>query len=250
MPVFETTRPLGKVAPPPAYWIPAAWPEVIERLKLHGVVVEELSEPRKVDVEVYRLGEPQYGEEPYEGRLTVKAEASLERRRMLFPAGSVRVRVDQPLGTLAVLLLEPASSDSFFQWGFFLSIFQRTEYGESYVLEPLAEQMLADPAVEAAFSLRLKEDPAFAADPRQRLGVVLRAQPVLRRALACLPRGPRGRRGQIGSPVAWVLGSEQMTTFSERFVRVVRRRRPQGDLAAGGGPTQGPRGLSGPASFL
>ncbi|MGB5551760.1 MAG: M14 family metallopeptidase [Thermoanaerobaculia bacterium] len=169
VPVFETTRPLGKVAPPPAYWIPAAWPEVIERLKLHGVVVEELSEPRKVDVEVYRLGEPQYGEEPYEGRLTVKAEASLERRRMLFPAGSVRVRVDQPLGTLAVLLLEPASSDSFFQWGFFLSIFQRTEYGESYVLEPLAEQMLADPAIEAAFSLRLKEDPAFAADPRQRL---------------------------------------------------------------------------------
>jgi len=169
VPVFETTRPLGRVAPPPAYWIPAAWPEVIERLKLHGVVVEELSEPRKVDVEVYRLGEPQYGKEPYEGRLTVKAEASLERRRMLFPAGSVRVRVDQPLGTLAVLLLEPASSDSFFQWGFFLSIFQRTEYGESYVLEPLAEQMLADPAVEAAFSLRLKEDPAFAADPRQRL---------------------------------------------------------------------------------
>jgi len=169
VPVFETTRPLGKVAPPPAYWIPAAWPEVIERLKLHGVVVEELSEPRKVDVEVYRLGEPQYGEEPYEGRLTVKADAILERRPALFSPGSVRVPVDQPLGTLAVLLLEPASSDSFFQWGFFLSIFQRTEYGESYVLEPLAEQMLADPAVEAAFSLRLKEDPAFAADPQQRL---------------------------------------------------------------------------------
>lgn len=169
VPVFETTRPLETVGPPPAYWIPAAWVEVIDRLKLHGVIVEALSEPRAIDVEVYRLGEPQYGEEPYEGRLTVKAEANLERRRMLFPAGSVRVRVDQPLGTLAVLLLEPASSDSFFQWGFFLSIFQRTEYGESYVLEPLAEQMLADPAIEAAFSLRLKEDPAFAADPRQRL---------------------------------------------------------------------------------
>lgn len=169
VPVFEMTRPLGRVEPPTAYWIPAAWPEVIERLELHGVAFEVLSEPREIDVELYRLGEPQYGEEPYEGRLTVKADATLERRRTLFPAGSIRVPVDQPLGTLAVLLLEPASSDSFLQWGFFLPVFQRTEYGESYVLEPLAEQMLTDPEVEAAFRSRLDEDPEFAADPRQRL---------------------------------------------------------------------------------
>ena len=169
VPVFETRRPLGRVEPPLAYWIPAAWPEVIERLKLHGVVMETLSKPREIEVEVYRLGEPQYGEEPYEGRLTVRADAALERRRKVFPPGSVRVPVDQPLGTLTVLLLEPASSDSFFQWGFFLPVFQRTEYGESYVLEPLAEQMLADPEIEAAFRRRLKEDPKFAADPRQRL---------------------------------------------------------------------------------
>ena len=169
VPVFETTRPLATVEPPPAYWIPAAWPEVIERLKLHGVAFESLSEPREIDVELYRLGEPQYGEEPYEGRLTVEADATLERRRVLFPPGSVRVPVDQPLSTLAVLLLEPASSDSFLQWGFFLPVFQRTEYGESYVLEPLAEQMLTDPKVEAAFRSRLDEDPEFAADPRQRL---------------------------------------------------------------------------------
>ena len=169
VPVFETTRPLGKVEPPPAYWLPAAWPEVIERLLLHGVTVETLSEPREIEVDVYHLGEPQYGEEPYEGRFTVKAEATLERTTQIFPVGSVRVPVDQPLGNLAVLLLEPASPDSFFQWGFFHPVFQRTEYGESYALEPLAEQMLSDPEVEAAFHRRLEEDPEFAANPRQRL---------------------------------------------------------------------------------
>ncbi len=169
VPVFEMTLPLAKVEPPPAYWVPAAWPEVIERLELHGVVVETLSEPRELEVEVYHLGEPQYGEEPFEGRLQVEAETTLERRRMVFPPGSVRVPVDQPLGTLAVLLLEPASPDSFFQWGFFLPVFQRTEYGESYALESLAEQMLKDPEIEAAFRRRLEEDPELAADPRQRL---------------------------------------------------------------------------------
>jgi hypothetical protein len=142
---------------------------VIERLELHGVVVETLSEPRELEVEVYHLGEPQYGEEPFEGRLQVEAETTLERRRMVFPPGSVRVPVDQPLGTLAVLLLEPASPDSFFQWGFFLPVFQRTEYGESYALESLAQQMLKDPEIEAAFRRRLEEDPELAADPQQRL---------------------------------------------------------------------------------
>lgn len=169
VPVYEMTRPLGSVEPPPAYWVPAAWPQVIERLDLHGIDFEVLDEPREVEVETYRLGEPQYAEAPYEGRLTVEAEATLESRRMEFPAGSIRVPVDQPLGTLAVLLLEPASPDSFFQWGFFLSVFQRTEYGESYVLEPLAEQMLGDPKIEAAFHQRLAEDPEFAASPRKRL---------------------------------------------------------------------------------
>ena len=42
-----------------------------------------------------------------------------ERRRERFAPGSARVPTDQPLGDLAVLLLEPASPDSFFQWGFF-----------------------------------------------------------------------------------------------------------------------------------
>ena len=70
----------------------------------------------------------------------------------------------------AVLLLEPQAPDSFFQWGFFLSILSRTEYVEGYVMEPTGERMLAeDPALRAEFDARLAEDPDFAADPRARL---------------------------------------------------------------------------------
>ena len=46
----------------------------------------------------------------------------------------------QALGTLLMTLLEPASNDSYFSWGFFHSIFQRTEYIEAYVMEPLAKK--------------------------------------------------------------------------------------------------------------
>ena len=76
--------------------------------------------------------------------------------------------LDQPLGLLAMLLLEPASVDSFLQWGFFMEILQRSEYVEDYIMDPMADQMLAaDEELRRAFLLAM-EDPAFAADPRRR----------------------------------------------------------------------------------
>jgi len=75
----------------------------------------------------------------------------------------------QPLGDLAVALLEPESNDSLLAWGFFLEILQRTEYIEGYVLAPMAEEMLgANPKLKAEFESKLREDPKFAADPTAR----------------------------------------------------------------------------------
>jgi murein tripeptide amidase MpaA len=180
VPAYRTTHPLGTVVPAAAYWVPAAWPQVIERLAAHGIHFEVLEQPRSVEVEVYRLGSPTYGDEPFEGRLRVEAEATPERMTRNYARGSVRVPVDQPLGVLATLLLEPESPDSFFQWGFFSEVFQRTEYAEAYVLEPLAEQMLeADPVLRAEFAARLASDEEFAASPRQRLGWFYERSPLL-----------------------------------------------------------------------
>jgi hypothetical protein len=108
----------------------------------------------------------------------VTADPVMERRRQRFPAGAVRVSLDQPLGLLAALLLEPASPDSFFQWGFFLEILQRTEYVESYVMAPTAERMLAaDPELAAEFERALEVDEELAGDPRARLQWFYRRTP-------------------------------------------------------------------------
>lgn len=170
VPLIRFTEPEVTVARPRAYWIPPAWPEVIDRLALQGIYMETLSEPQEVEVELHRLSEVELAEEPYEGHVRVTATATPERRTETYPAGSVRVPTDQPLGDLAVLLLEPGSPDSFFQWGFFLEILQHTEYVEGYVMEPLARRMLeTDPALKQAFETKLAEDPDFVADPRARL---------------------------------------------------------------------------------
>ena len=82
----------------------------------------------------------------------------------------MRVPTDQPLGDIAVLLLEPQSSESFFAWGMFPEVLSRVEYIEGYAIAPLAEKMLAaDPALKAEFEAKLASDAAFAADGDARL---------------------------------------------------------------------------------
>ena len=158
-----------EVTRPRAWWVPPAWGDVIERLALHGIAVERTSAPREVEVEMYRVTAHALGE-PFEGHLPVVPTLSSERRRERFPAGSARVSADQPLAELAALLLEPASPDSFFQWGFFLEVLSRTEYVEAYVMEPTGAAMLAeDPVLRAEFEQRLRGDPQFAASPEARL---------------------------------------------------------------------------------
>jgi hypothetical protein len=168
----------ASVARPAAYWISAAHEEVLFRLRTHGVEMELLTEPREIEVEAYRLSDPKLGTEPFEGRVRVTATTSIERRRERFPRGSARISTDQPLGDLAIALLEPAAPDSFFQWGFFLGCLQRTEYFDAYILEPTARRMLAaDPALRAEFEAKLASDPAFAADPDARLAFFYRKTP-------------------------------------------------------------------------
>ncbi len=167
---FEPTVVTTSVARAQAYWVPASWPEVIERLALHGIEMERIARPRQFRAEVYQLDDPELQPQAFEGRARVTATPVPVLREVEYAAGSVRVPTDQPLGDLATILLEPTSADSFFQWGFFLEVLQRTEYVEGYVMAPMAEAMLRDdPALKAAFSDKLAHDKAFADDAQARL---------------------------------------------------------------------------------
>jgi murein tripeptide amidase MpaA len=172
LPLF-VTQPGLTVRRPGAYIIPATKPEMIDRLKLHGVRMEDLPQDATLEVMMYRLesGTVSHSERPIESRHPVRVRGlTSETRREMFPAGSVRVSTDQPLGDLAIQMLEPQGADSLLSWGFCPEIFQRTEYIEGYVMAPLAERMLAtDARLKTAFEEKLKSDAAFAADPDARM---------------------------------------------------------------------------------
>jgi hypothetical protein len=167
-------KPKGMMSRPLAYWVPVSKPDVINRLQLHGIACETLTSTRSIEVETYRLINPRPrlsdGFHPFEGRHTLSYELGLERRTHTFLPGSVRVPTDQPLGTLAMIMLQPESDDSLLAWGFFSEILQRTEYIEGYVAAPMGEYLLStNAALKAEFEALLASDPAFAADPKARL---------------------------------------------------------------------------------
>ena len=168
---FYGSRPTLTLARPEAYWVPSYRADVIERLRLHGVQMEVLDAPRTVPVQMLRLENPRVSGRTSEGHVPITVErVTTEGRDWIFPAASVRVPTDQPLGDLVVLALEPQSSESFFAWGMFPEILNRVEYIEAYAIAPLAERMLeADPELRAAFEARLAEDAEFAADGDARL---------------------------------------------------------------------------------
>lgn len=166
----------GEVRRPHFYYLPVQWSDVAERLQLQGILMERLEADLTLEVMVYRLPEMELQTQgrsasPYEGRMRfTPGEIVRERREVSLPAGSWRISAHQPLGDLLVLLLEPESPDSLFQWGFFASIMNRTEYIESYVVEPLARRMLAaDPELKAEYAAWLSEDEDLSASASNRL---------------------------------------------------------------------------------
>ncbi len=111
-----------------------------------------------------KLSQPNEGRYPITARF---AHASVEQE---MPAGSVRVPADQPLGLLAASLLEPESQDSFLAWGFFPRLLAPAPNTDAYILAALGERLLeTDADVKRRFEQKLKDEPAFAADPDARL---------------------------------------------------------------------------------
>ncbi len=191
IPFFDDARPSLVVAPPLAYIIPPQWTDVIERLRAHGVAVTRLRSAVTVNVESYRLTKPRWATSPFEGRITLDAvqSAKVQETRM-FPAGSVLVRLDQPAANIAIHLLEPASPDSFVSWGFFNAIFEPKEYAEGYVLERVAREMLANDAkLKRVFEQKLKDEPAFAANPSVRLNFFWERSPYFDKQIGRYPVG-------------------------------------------------------------
>jgi hypothetical protein len=212
LPMETGYRVAAEAALPAAYIVPAQWTKVIAVLAAHQVDMQRTTAAWTGEVERYQCGGMLWQVAPFEGRHpTFNGETSMGmgrygncvivRDKVTYPAGSVVVRLNQRLSKVAVEWLEPAGPDSALQWGFFDSIFEIKEYGEAYVLEKLAREMMAkDPKVKAEFERKVANDPEFAGNPAARLEFFYERSPWF----AANRRGmyPVGRLGSVeGIPV-------------------------------------------------
>jgi hypothetical protein len=101
-----------------------------------------LPDRQKFIVEKYRFKNVNFWNRPYEGRQLVELNTEEFKEEVFIPKGSFIVQTNQRTLKVIVNLLEPDAPDSFVKWGFFNAFFERKEYAEPYVMEPLAKKML------------------------------------------------------------------------------------------------------------
>ncbi len=117
MPVFDRFAASRREARPIAYLVPASLPDVAQLLVQQGIVVERLTAPWQGTAERFRVDSIVAQPFVFEGHRAVRVEGNWTAAAPYeAAAGSYLVRTDQPLGTLASYLLEPASEDGVGTW--------------------------------------------------------------------------------------------------------------------------------------
>lgn len=111
----EFERELGVVRPW-AYLLPAGADAIVRTLRLHGIVVERLMENQRLGVDRLTVTGVKPASRAFQGHTLVRIEVEVEAVERNFGPGAFLVRTGQPLGNLAVFLLEPESEDGLGTW--------------------------------------------------------------------------------------------------------------------------------------
>ncbi len=112
--MFETVR---SVKAPRAYLF-AREDRIVEKLRQHGIVVEELTAAKVLPVDAFTIERFEKSKRSFQGHNEVRMTGKYAEERIAFPVGTIVVRTDQPLGRLVFYLLEPESDDGLVTWNF------------------------------------------------------------------------------------------------------------------------------------
>lgn len=112
-------REASRTSLPYAYLIPAGFPRVIENLKAHGIRMDTTSAAWECDVQFQTIQAIRRSPQQFQGHAMVRLQTNMGRDSRKLPAGMTLVRTSQPLGRVAVWLLEPQSAEGLVTWNYF-----------------------------------------------------------------------------------------------------------------------------------
>ncbi len=119
MPVYERFKPTLTVTPPFFYLIPPADTQIVRVLSEHGITVSRNDRESPGRVDVFRIDSALTSPRPFQGHREMRLAGRWESETRRIPAGWYIVYTGQPLGLLAVYLLEPQSDDGLVTWNYF-----------------------------------------------------------------------------------------------------------------------------------
>ena len=119
MPVYDRFDPTLNVSVRRGYVVSAGYQPLIDLLIAHGISVERVAAPRVLTLERFTVDSVIRAARPFEGHNEERVTGRWSPVTESVPAGSYFVRADQPLGRLAVYLLEPESDDGALAWNHF-----------------------------------------------------------------------------------------------------------------------------------
>lgn len=188
IPFYNHLVPNRTITAPEAYYIPAEFSYLGERLKFHGIKYKVLTEDVKVNKGVYRFGNVKFASSPYESHIQPEFDHTKSTADGTIKAGGILVSTNQKNLPVILHLLEPDGPDSFLSWGFFNMIFERKEYFEFYSMEPIASKMYEEnPDLRKEFDEKVKSDSSFAADSYKRLNFFYERSPYYDKAYKVYP---------------------------------------------------------------
>jgi len=118
MPVYDRFQATRKEVIPAAYLFGPQYAEVAALLRAQGIEVRRLHVGFSGNTEAFQV-DSLVVEPLFEGHRTIRVEGKWGAGSSTIPAGWYTVMTDQPLGTFAAYLLEPASEDGLATWNFF-----------------------------------------------------------------------------------------------------------------------------------
>ncbi len=179
IPYYKYFKPIITASVPEYYIGPSAWRQVVERLQLNGVKMEQLSSDSIMELDIYYIESYKTVDQPYNGHYRHYGVETRElREKVQVLAGDWIIPSKQQAIEYLVQTLEPKGYDSFFSWNFFDEILFRNEYFSPYIFEETAEDLLKnDPELKKEFKEKKKEDSKFAENGYQQLRFIYERSP-------------------------------------------------------------------------
>ncbi|HRO43315.1 MAG TPA: M14 family metallopeptidase [Flavipsychrobacter sp.] len=183
VPFYNFFEPTTSAIAPQAYIIPQGWHQVIERLKMNGVAMQQLQCDSVMELTAYRINNYETNTRPYEGHYLHKnVQYTKNKETIRFLKGDYIISTQQRARRYLIETLEPNAPDAFFAWGFFDAVLQQKEHYSDYVYEETAAELLKnDAALKKQFETKKKADAAFSKDGAAQLDFIYKHSPYYER---------------------------------------------------------------------